>query len=217
MRRAICDYDPLTCIWCCVQTSIAIFAAHDLWLWSSKRSSIAVFDWDFFLDATFLDAVSFRLSFTFRRYLFRTFFWTMRGSELVAYPQTRLFWTPSLSNAVSFFGRSLFGRYLFRTFFCVRTLSISDFLSDNAGFWCGCFPLDADLSGAVYFGRRCSSSGASVLPWTRMLLFLWTRVLFLGRGCFPQTRLLFLGPGFLWGIVENLYPCTMIYLSRYIE
>ena len=93
-------------------------------------SSVAIFS----LDAARSDAVSFGLSFVFGRCLFQTFFLTMRGSDAVAYPRTRLFWTLSLLGTVSFFGRSSFGRCLFRTLFCVQTLSLSDFLSDDVGF-----------------------------------------------------------------------------------
>ena len=39
------------------------------------------------------------------------------------------------------------------------------------------------LSDAVSFGRECSSSDASALPRTRVLLFLRTRMLFFGRFC----------------------------------
>ena len=52
------------------------------------------------LDTACSNAGSFRLSFAFGRCLFRTFFWTMRGSDAVAYLWTWHFWTPSLSEAV---------------------------------------------------------------------------------------------------------------------
>ena len=63
-----------------------------------------------------------------------------------------------------FFGCGSFGRCLFWTLFRVRTLSFSDFLSDNAGFWCGCLPSDAALLDAVSFGH-------CFILWTQLV---WT-------------------------------------------
>ena len=121
LRRAIFDCDL-----CGARSSILIFGCKLFF----GRSLVVKFS----LDVARSDAVSFGLSFAFGRCLFRTFFWTMRGYELVAYPRKRLFRTPSLLDAVSFFGRGSFRCCLFCTFFRIWTLSLLDFLLDDTGF-----------------------------------------------------------------------------------
>ena len=91
------------------------------------------------------------------------------------------------------FGRDSFGRRIFRTLFLdAVSFTRCFFRTRMLCFGRCCYSLDADAS---------VSPNADALP-QKLLLFL-------GRGCF-------LGRGFLQGSVDNLYPCTMIYVSSYI-
>ena len=229
-------------------SAIAIFDCGLRAILQSVRR--AIFDCDlrenFSLDAPRSDAGSFGVSFAFGSCLFRSFYFGRCGNGrgslgrrlfrklltlflldclrafglfmlslsvyAVSFGRSTRFQTvysvsfgfSYCSDAVAYLGRGYFGHCLFRMllprFF--RTLSLLD---------------------AVFFGRECSSLDAAALLRTRMLLFLQTRMLFLGCFCYSSDadtflgRGCFLGGGFLRGSVDNIYPCTMIYVSSYIE
>ena len=163
------------------------------------------------------------------------------------------FWIGFLPSDAALSDSVSFGGCFFLWTLLVRTLSVLDFISrldvvsfgisfgrcgvlmrllsfGRGSFGCRLFRMllpwffwTLSLSNVVSFGCGCSSSDADSILWTRILLFLWTRMLFLGRFCSSSDvdaflgRCCFLRHQFLRGSVDNLYLCTMIYLYSFIE